>query len=81
MLGHHVVEQHAKYIYYCHKVKHIFTISIFVVTKNNLSFCTFSTCTLVFWLPNLDKFDKFHSLLSINWKLMTQYSPRVDMQD
>ena len=27
--------------------------------KNNLSFRFYSTCTLVFWLPNFDKFDKF----------------------
>ena len=61
------------------KLSKFLYIPIFVTTKNNLSFGTFSTCILVFWLPNLDKFDKFHSLLSINGKLMTQYSPRVDM--
>ena len=30
---------------------------IFEVMKNNLSFEYYSTCTLVFWLPNYDKFD------------------------
>ena len=25
--------------------------------ENNLSFGFYSTCTLVFWLPNLDKFE------------------------
>ena len=46
------------FIYYCHKVKHIFyTIPIFEVMKNNLSFEFYSTCTHVFWLPNLDKFE------------------------
>ena len=49
--------------------------------KNNLSFGFYSTCTLVFWLPNLDKFDWFLSLLSINEKLTTQYFPGVDMQE
>ena len=49
--------------------------------ENNLSFGFYSTCILVFWLPNLDKFDKFHSLLSINRKLTTQYCPGVDMQE
>ena len=41
-------------IYYCHKVKHIFyTIPIFEVMTNNLSFGFYSRFTLVFWLPNL----------------------------
>ena len=45
-------------LYYYQKVKHIFnTIPIFEVKKNNLSFGFYSTCTLVFWLPNLNKFD------------------------
>ena len=48
--------------------------------KNNLTLGFCSTCTLVFWLPNLDKFDYFHSLLSMNGKLTTQYCPGVDMQ-
>ena len=48
--------------------------------KNNLTFGFYTTCTLVFWLPNLDKFDKFHSLLSVNGKLTTQYRKGVDMQ-
>ena len=62
-------------LYHCHKVKHIFyMIPIFTVMKNNLSFGFYSTCTLVFWLPTLDLFDKFHSLLSLNWKL-TRHSP------
>ena len=44
--------------YYCHKVKHIFyTIPILEVLKKNLIFGFYSTCTLVFWLPNLDEFD------------------------
>ena len=68
-------------VYYCHKVKHIFyTIPIFEVMKNNLFWVLFDM-SLVFWLPNLDKFDKFHSLLSMNWKLTTQYCPGVDMQE
>ena len=29
----------------------------FEVMKNNLSFGFYSTCTLVFWLPHLDKFN------------------------
>ena len=51
-------------------------IPTFEVMKNNLSFRFYSTCTLVlvFWLPTL---DKFHSLLSMNGKLMTQYCPGV----
>ena len=49
---------HLLHIYYCHKVKHIFIRSRFSkVRKNSLSFGFYSTCTLVFWLPNLDKFD------------------------
>ena len=69
-------------IYFCHKVKHIFyTIPIFEVMENSLIFGLYSMCTLVFWLPNLDKFDKFHSLLSMNGKLTTQYCPGVDMQE
>ena len=69
------------YIYYCHKDKHIFyTIPIFEVMKTNLRFGLYSTCTLVFWLPNLDKFDYFHLLLSMNGKLTTQYCPGVDIQ-
>ena len=40
--------------------------------KNNLSFGFYSTCTLAFWLPNLVKFDQFHSLLSMKGSL--QYS-------
>ena len=51
-------EIYPAHIYYCHKIKHIFyTIPIFEVMKNNLSFGFYSTCTLVFWLPNLDKLD------------------------
>ena len=49
--------------------------------KNNFSLGFYSACTLVFWLPNLDKFDYFHSLLSLNGKLTTQYCPGVDMQE
>ena len=49
--------------------------------KKNLSFGFYSTCTLVFWLPNLDKFDYFHSLLSMNGKPTTQYCPGVAMQE
>ena len=49
--------------------------------KNNFSFRFKSACTLVFGLPNLDKFDEFHSLLSINGKLTTQCCPGVDMQE
>ena len=56
-------------------------IPIFEVMKSNLSFGFYSTCTLVFWLSNLDKFDLFHSLLSMNGKLSTQYCPGVDMQE
>ena len=41
----------------------------------------FSTCTLVFWLPNLIKFDWFHSLPSMNGALTTQYYPGVHMQE
>ena len=41
--------------------------------ENNLSFGFYSACTLVFWLLNLDKYDCFHSLLSMNGKLTTQY--------
>ena len=48
----------SSYINHCYKVKHIFyTIPIFEVMKNNLSFGFYSTCTLVLWLPNLDKFN------------------------
>ena len=39
------------------KLSIFYTIPIFEVMKNNLSFGFYSTCTLVFWLPNLDKFD------------------------
>ena len=54
----------------------------FKVMKNNLSFGVFFVqCTLVFWLPTLDKFNKFKSLLSMNMKLTTQYCPGVDMQE
>ena len=35
----------------------------------------------VFRLPTLDKFDWFHSLLSMNGKLATQYCPGVDMRE
>ena len=56
-------------------------IPIFEVMKNNLSFGFYSTFTLVFRLPNLDKFVKFHSLLSMNGKLRTQYCPGVVMQE
>ena len=56
-------------------------ILIFEVMKNNLSFGLYLTCTLVLWLPSLDKFDKFHSLMSMNGKLTTQYCPGVDMQE
>ena len=55
-----------------------YTIPIFEVMKNNLSFGFYSTCTLVFWLPNLDKYDYLHSLLSMNGKLTTQYCPGFD---
>ena len=48
--------------------------------KNNLSFAFYMACTLVFWLPNLDKFVKFHSLRSMNGKLRTQNCPGVNMQ-
>ena len=48
--------------------------------ESNLSFGFYFTCTLVFWLPNFDKFDKFHSLLSMNEKLTTEYCRGVDMQ-
>ena len=48
-------------------------IPIFEVLKNNLSFGFYSTCTIVFGLPNLDKYDYFHSLLPMNGKLTTQY--------
>ena len=45
-------------IYYCHKAKHIFyTIPILEVMKNNFNFGFYLTCTLLFRLPNLDKFD------------------------
>ena len=71
-----------RFTYYCHKVKHIFyTIPIFEVMKNIFSFGFYSTCTLVFWLPKLDKFDWFHSLLSMNGKLATQFCPGVDKQE
>ena len=44
------------YIYYCHKVKHIFyKILIFEAMKKY--FEVWVLCTLVFWQPNLDKFD------------------------
>ena len=56
-------------------------IPIFKVMKNSFRFGFYSTCTLIFWLPTLDKFDKFHSLLSMNGKLTTQYCPGVDMQE
>ena len=46
-----------------------------------MSFGFYSTCTIVFWLPNLDKSDKFYSLLSMNRKLTSQYFPGVDMQE
>ena len=39
------------------KLSIFYTIPIFEVMKNNLSFGFYSTCTLVFWLPTLDKFD------------------------
>ena len=47
----------------------------------NLSFGFYSTCTLVFWLPTLDMFDQFHSLLSMNGKLTTKYYPGVDFKN
>ena len=53
----------------------------FEVKKNNFSFGFYSSCTLVFWLPHLDKFDLFHLLLSMNGNLTTQYCPGVDMQE
>ena len=49
--------------------------------KNNMSFGLYSTCTLVFWLQNLDKIDKFHSLLSMNGKLTAQFCPGFDLQE
>ena len=68
-----------RHIYYCHKVKQMFyTIPIFKIIKNNLSFVVLSECTLVFWLPNL---DKLHSLMSMNGKLTAQYCPAIDMQE
>ena len=54
---------------------------VFEVMKNNFSFGFYSTCTFVFWLPNLGKLDSFHALLTKNGKLMTQYCPCVDMQE
>ena len=39
------------------KLSIFYTIPIFEVMKNNLSFGFYSLCTLIFWLPNLDKFD------------------------
>ena len=39
------------------KLSIFYTIPIFEVMKNNLSFGFYSTSTLAFWLPNLDKFD------------------------
>ena len=56
------------------KLSIFYTIPKFEVMKNNLSFAFYSTYTLVFWLRTLDKFNKFHSLLSTNGKLTTQYS-------
>ena len=58
-----------------------YTILIFEAMKNDFSFGFYLTCTLVSWLSNLDKFDKFRSLLSMNGKLSTQYCPGVDMQE
>ena len=49
--------------------------------KNNLSFRFYLTCTLVFWLPNLDKIDWFHSVLSMKGKLTAQYCLGADMQE
>ena len=63
------------------KLSIFYTILIFKVMKNNLSFGFYLTCTLVFWLPNLDKFDLFHLPLSMNGELTTQYCPGVDMQE
>ena len=63
------------------KLSIFYTIPIFEVMKNNFSFGVYSTCPLVFWLLNLNKFDKLHSLLSMNEKLTTQYRPGVDMQE
>ena len=39
------------------KLSIFYTIPIFEAMKNDLSFGFYSTCTLVFWLLNLDKFD------------------------
>ena len=49
--------------------------------KNNFSFGFYSTCTLVFCLAILDKFDKMYLLLSMNGKLTAQYRLGVDMQE
>ena len=61
------------------KLSIFYKIPIFEVMKNNLSFGFYSTCTLAFWLPNLDKFNKLQSLLSMNKKLTTRYCPGVAM--
>ena len=41
------------------KLSIFYTIPIFEVMKNNLSFGFYSTSTLAFWLPNLDKLVSF----------------------
>ena len=53
----------------------------FQSNEKKLSFEFYLICTLVFWLPNLDKFDLFHLLLSMNGKLTTQYCQGGDMQE
>ena len=45
------------YILLPYSLAYFYAIAIFEVVINNLSLGFYSTCTLVFWLPNLDKFD------------------------